>query len=409
MDSVLDRQSVPRMPWHDIHMQVDGPAAADVASNFIQRWNHAIRTSQTFGKIKPYLVGLPEDPSAISKLLPTVNEIGFRDCECQVLRSVASWSSGITEPETSIYKAMRAVITNAKHFIYIENQYFISALKSNTGRQPQNIIADAIYQRLRSAIINKEEFKCVVVIPVFPAGDLNSVTTRYIIKYVYKTISRRKHSVLQKLQEEFPNQNLEDYIIFLSMRNYGEINGVMHTEQVYIHAKLMIVDDQITICGSANINDRSLLGDRDSEIAVITGTEEGKYDSILGGKSTKVSEFSHTLRKRLWCDLVGIAANSEQANVLRDPIAGYQFLLATVKNNTEIYKRVFPYIPDNIRLLSQLNEIKKESIISEHRLLKDIRGYGVLFPMDFLIDESDASMSPKVRDAEFLVPRQCFL
>jgi phospholipase D1/2 len=30
----------------------------------------------------------------------------------------------------------------------------------------------------------------------------------------------------------------------------------------------MIVDDQKVILGSANINDRSLLGDRDSEIAI---------------------------------------------------------------------------------------------------------------------------------------------
>lgn len=41
------------------------------------------------------------------------------------------------------------------------------------------------------------------------------------------------------------------------------------TEIVYIHSKLMIVDDVKVILGSANINDRSLLGDRDSEIGII--------------------------------------------------------------------------------------------------------------------------------------------
>ena len=45
----------------------------------------------------------------------------------------------------------------------------------------------------------------------------------------------------------------------------------------------MIIDDKIVICGSANINDRSLLGDRDSEIAVATkGTDE-----ILGKMADK--------------------------------------------------------------------------------------------------------------------------
>ena len=36
-----------------------------------------------------------------------------------------------------------------------------------------------------------------------------------------------------------------------------------------MHSKLLIADDRVVICGSANINDRSLLGKRDSEIAVI--------------------------------------------------------------------------------------------------------------------------------------------
>ena len=36
--------------------------------------------------------------------------------------------------------------------------------------------------------------------------------------------------------------------------------GTPVTELVYIHSKLCIVDDRLVICGSANINDRSLLG-----------------------------------------------------------------------------------------------------------------------------------------------------
>jgi phospholipase D1/2 len=42
------------------------------------------------------------------------------------------------------------------------------------------------------------------------------------------------------------------------------------TEELYIHAKLLIADDRIVIMGSANLNDRSQCGDRDSEIAMIT-------------------------------------------------------------------------------------------------------------------------------------------
>jgi len=41
------------------------------------------------------------------------------------------------------------------------------------------------------------------------------------------------------------------------------------TEMIYIHSKAMIVDDSYFIVGSANINDRSMLGARDHEIAVV--------------------------------------------------------------------------------------------------------------------------------------------
>ena len=44
--------------------------------------------------------------------------------------------------------------------------------------------------------------------------------------------------------------------------------GKPTTEMVYPHSKMMIVDDLFALIGSPNINDRSLLGNRDSEIAV---------------------------------------------------------------------------------------------------------------------------------------------
>lgn len=37
---------------------------------------------------------------------------------------------------------------------------------------------------------------------------------------------------------------------------------------IYVHAKGMVVDDEYIICGSANINQRSMDGSRDTEIAM---------------------------------------------------------------------------------------------------------------------------------------------
>ncbi len=46
-------------------------------------------------------------------------------CSVQILRSSAGWSSGI-EKESSIHNAYVDLITNSKHYIYIENQFFIT-------------------------------------------------------------------------------------------------------------------------------------------------------------------------------------------------------------------------------------------------------------------------------------------
>ena len=46
---------------------------------------------------------------------------------CQILRSVSNWSAGlIKKDESSILKAYYELIDNAKYYIFIENQFFIS-------------------------------------------------------------------------------------------------------------------------------------------------------------------------------------------------------------------------------------------------------------------------------------------
>jgi phosphatidylserine/phosphatidylglycerophosphate/cardiolipin synthase-like enzyme len=55
------------------------------------------------------------------------------------------------------------------------------------------------------------------------------------------------------------------------------------TELLYIHDKLMIVDDRIVLMGSANINDRSQLGNRDSEVAMLVEDTE-MVSSFMNGK-----------------------------------------------------------------------------------------------------------------------------
>jgi phospholipase D1/2 len=61
----------------------------------------------------------------------------------------------------------------------------------------------------------------------------------------------------------------------------------------------MIIDDHMAICGSANINDRSLLGLRDSEFCIVINDRE-EEDSSFNGKPVRVGKFCSSWRKRLF-------------------------------------------------------------------------------------------------------------
>lgn len=85
-----------------------------------------------------------------------------------------------------------------------------------------------------------------------------------------QTMARGKTSLIELLKSD----GVEDpwhYIRFFSLRNHSIMpkTGLPMTELIYIHSKCMIVDDKHVIIGSANINDRSMLGSRDHEVAVV--------------------------------------------------------------------------------------------------------------------------------------------
>lgn len=79
---------------------------------------------------------------------------------------------------------------------------------------------------------------------------------------------RGKDAILNRLKEA-GIEDPSEFITFYGLRNHSTMNSEPITELIYVHSKLMIVDDKVVICGSANINDRSLIGKRDSEVAVI--------------------------------------------------------------------------------------------------------------------------------------------
>lgn len=303
-EEMYDRAKVPRMPWHDIHMQVVGQPARDLTRHFVQRWNYILRQRKPT-RPTPFLIPPPDFNPADLQALGLDGT-----CEVQILRSACEWSLGTPNvTEHSIMNAYIKMIEKSDHFVYIENQFFISSCEVE-GTRVENRIGDALVERIVRASQKKEDWRAVIVIPLMP-GFQNTVdqqdgtSVRLIMQCQYRSICRGESSIFGRVRAQ--GIEPEDYIQFYSLRSWGKIGPAKQlvTEQLYIHAKCMIVDDRTCIIGSANINERSMLGSRDSECAAVVRDTDMIW-STMGGEPYRVGRFPHTLRVRLMREHLGI-------------------------------------------------------------------------------------------------------
>ncbi|XP_017491501.1 PREDICTED: phospholipase D1-like, partial [Rhagoletis zephyria] len=306
----VDRHTTPRMPWHDVSCMVVGAAARDVARHFIQRWNHAKYSKVKFNDRYPWLI--PKSYANVEQTPVPSFLLRTHPVTVQVLRSVSAWSAGVKRTEASIVDAYIEAISNADHYIYIENQFFISQTKTHTESGVdvvKNRIAEALYRRIIRAHRNGQTFRVYILIPLLPAfegeiGTSSGFNIQQITHYNYATITKGPHSLLGKLRAEIDDPSR--YIGFYSLRSWGELNGRLVTELTYIHSKILIADDHLAIIGSANINDRSMLGSRDSEVAVIIEDEEFDTSYLMNGKPYRSGRFAGSLRRMLMREHLGI-------------------------------------------------------------------------------------------------------
>ncbi|KAL9577285.1 MAG: hypothetical protein Q9212_006465 [Teloschistes hypoglaucus] len=303
-EEMYDRSKVARMPWHDIAMQVVGQPARDLTRHFVQRWNFILRQRKPT-RPTPFLLPPPDFNSADLEALGLDGT-----CEVQMLRSTTWWSIGTPDKtECSILNAYIKMIEQSDHFVYIENQFFISSCEIE-GTKIENRIGDALVERIIRASQKGEDWRAVVLIPLMP-GFQNTVdsqdgtSVRLIMQCQFRSICRGESSIFGRLHAQ--GIEPEDYIQFYGLRSWGKIgpNKQLVTEQLYIHAKCMVVDDRIAIIGSANINERSMLGSRDSECAAVVRDTDMLW-STMNEKPYLVGRFPHTLRMRLMREHLGI-------------------------------------------------------------------------------------------------------
>ncbi|OAX38224.1 phospholipase D/nuclease [Rhizopogon vinicolor AM-OR11-026] len=578
VSNAVSIMETPRMPWHDVHMTMCGSISLDLSQHFIERWNEVKRRKYSNDDRFEWLA-LPHNVN-ISPNEAVVrhphrehwHRIGHRfkqrfhleedeiveppytppphgSCRVQAVRSVCDWSHGVLT-EHSVQNAYIQMIKEANHFIYIENQFFIS--NTRTEGPVKNQIAKALVERIIEAARDGRKFKVIVVIPELPgfAGDIkNDTALKTIMAAQYRTINRGGHSIYEDIRAA--GFEPMDYIRFYHLRTYDRINAPQQnlisqmeansgvsfyqaqvalarqwegpryvgddapkevfirvpeptqegmvlsqtkmklekvhlpatyqeavdivrkfeegsddirgdedvsdsvaqhrmlektdltqeiwygseqeerdayvSELLYIHSKVMIVDDRRVIMGSANLNDRSQKGDGDSEIALVV--EDGDMvRTTMDGHPYMAARFATTLRRKLFREHLGLI---EPQNVLHskenvtsfmrcapevnedeigtpedkavaDPLADSTLELwnRTAKQNREIFTEIFRPVPTNlVRAWSAyehyLPKVKTGHVVPEVQLsrikdrLSQVRGSVVECPLDFLIDDKE--------------------
>lgn len=242
----LSKADYGRMPWHDIAMGVIGECVYDIAEHFVLRWNFVKRDKYKRDERFEWLTlegreGENEDLVAVQRpkhpvgdyihhpLTPLSSRAWTKEKQgtvhAQVVRSSADWSSGILT-EQSIQNAYKEIIEKAQHYVYIENQFFITA----TGDQQApiiNTIGRSIVDACVRAGKEGRKFRVIIVIPSIPgfAGDLRedaAVGTRAIMDYQYKSIHRGEHSICGQIEKA--GVDPKNHIFAFNLRSYDRLN-----------------------------------------------------------------------------------------------------------------------------------------------------------------------------------------
>jgi phospholipase D1/2 len=205
-------------PWHDAVMAVDGAAALALGDLGRIRWLAATGIKLDLAK-----------PEAGLDYWPEELEPGFRDTDVAIARTrgkLGDWSE-VREIEALFLD----LIAGARKLVYIETQYFAS-----------RVVAEAIARRLGEP--NGPEF--VVINPKTGLGWLDE-----------GVMGPARAELLREIGKK---DRYGRFRIYTPVTEGGA--------DIYVHAKVMIVDDVALRVGSANLNNRSMGLDSECDLLI---------------------------------------------------------------------------------------------------------------------------------------------
>ena len=251
-----------------------------------------------------------------------------------------------------------------------------------------NNIGLALAERIGRAIDEQLPFHVYMILPVHPEGPLNVLNIMHQVHLTMQSLVFGEQSLVKRIQRRMAMRALLDrkvsredalkiierkdiegrpvyeqqdwtrYLTLLNLRTWQTLAGRVVTEQIYVHSKLLIADDRVAILGSANINDRSLQGERDSELAVIVRDSEPVTVKLDGVHDAVVGKAVHELRVALWTKHFGLGLGKDSevrpatglAQYVSQPAAeqSWRAIQKKARENSNAYDGAFDFIPQNI-------------------------------------------------------------
>ena len=251
-------------------LQVRGRAAGDVARSFVERWNSALGHERPRWHFPDLVLAgpLPSPPTA------RPHEANLW---AQVLRTVRPGQlPSRPEGEASILEAYRRAIAGARATIYIENQHTAHAelLQALLNACERGVVVTYL-----APTVTLSEFAPKVP---WAAGALEGLLGSRVATPLLMGVSFLQRSfappavatALDGSERSTPSYRtaFTDLLPRLAAHSNFVYGGLLQrtadgVRSVYVHSKLIIVDDEFLLVGSANLVDLSL--DRDhTELAV---------------------------------------------------------------------------------------------------------------------------------------------
>ena len=284
----LDDRYGDRPPWHDLQLQVRGPAVGDLAHTFRERWDDPT----PFDHRNPLRIALrmltrqPRRPDPLPAVRADPRPTGRH--AVQVIRTYPAKRPPYPfapRGERSIGRAYRKAIRRARRLLYVEDQYLWSQDWSSA-------IADA----LRS----QPELLVIAVVPRFAerGGRLSANAENIGRQHVIEALRRAGG----------------DRVAIYDLEN-------IHGSPIYVHAKVCIIDDVWMEVGSDNLNRRSWTHDSELSCAVLDIEYDDREPLDPAGLGDRARVLPRDTRLRLWSEHLG-RDDGDDADLL-DPLSAF--------------------------------------------------------------------------------------